>query len=176
MKSSLFLVAALALAGPAFAAMPATPSPMRPIWASGLPGKRTASIRSSRTTLKSPTRSTFRCATRSPKSVVPTRSKPPASIRVHAARRWRLPISCGSRRCWPRSDPVDEKDYVSAQSRSGRNRGVSMRTVFWRELSPRNSVTARCGTPNARARKRTSSALALPSTGGAARRTLRASP
>ena len=53
------------------------------------------------------------------------------------------------------------------QSRSGRSTGRVTRTAFCRDDSPRSSSTARCATPNAEARKRSNSALALPSTGGA---------
>src|SRR5438094_5602473 len=51
-----------------------------------------------------------------------------------------------------------------------------MRTIFCRDDSPRTIVTLRNGTSKASERKRSNSAYALPSTGGAARRIFNASP
>ena len=89
-----------------------------------------------------------------------------------------------------RGETLAVADFVRLAERAARVRGAavapagdpaadaapSMRTIFRRDVSPRSSVTLRSGTPNASARKRSSSAFALPSTGGAARRILSASP
>ena len=63
-----------------------------------------------------------------------------------------------------------------SQSRSRRAAGDAIRSVLRRPLSPRTSTTFFSGTPNASARKRRSSAFALPSTAGAASRIFRQSP
>ena len=51
-----------------------------------------------------------------------------------------------------------------------------MRRIFWRERSPRSTVTARRGRPSSSARNSQSAAVARPSTGGAWTLTFRASP
>jgi len=51
-----------------------------------------------------------------------------------------------------------------------------MRRIFWRERSPRRTVTARRGRPSSSARNSQSTAVARPSTGGAWTLTFRASP
>src|SRR5690606_39046012 len=60
--------------------------------------------------------------------------------------------------------------------RSGRVRGLRMRTRFWRFSSPLSRLTWLLATPKAAARKAIRWAFALPSTGGAVRRIFSRSP
>src|SRR6185369_6477369 len=67
--------------------------------------------------------------------------------------------------------------YASAETRVAASGATpSTRTRLAREVSPLTSVTADFGTPQNSARNAHKTALALPSTGGAARRSFIASP
>ena len=86
------------------------------------------------------------------------RLRPP---RQRAGAHVRIPTRAARHRHWPRSAPPPRSGRSAARDPHGLLRATSRRA---------RGSTARCGTPNASARKRSSSAFALPSTGGAASR------
>ena len=76
-------------------------------------------------------------------------------------------------RCSANAAPPPVAQILQGQSRSGRAVGEAIQTALRRPDSPRRSATLRRGTPKLAARNAMSASFALPSTAGAASRTLR---